>query len=563
MWRSFTTPMLCLARILFCLGIVLIDFAGLSVPSLNRATLTPALRHAMAQAIMPEDGNGGIRWPQGQALPTFASPQSLDVAEVNDTPGDLCLLLATLQGLVNRSRPQIYLLEGLPAEGTETWLHNLHIPYQIHSDPWEVVDKYIYAARGVIIYDSRIMNTVNVATTIAGLDDGLVVSPSLAQRLTAEPYNLPVLTDLRGKFANDTEANVWQVQHLWPRVSHRMLVGLLPTTPSKLVGHVTTYGYLRDYVVANRAMVFWYSLLNPIEVALFKQVLADVQPGTPYLGWYDKEYRGVRLTSSYGVYTLAADYFSNLTVFSGIKTRTYVQKSRPAPPLKNKIYLTMTMSEGDNLQYTQHTMRKLWEDPQRGHVPLNWSLNPILLDAAPSILSHYQRTATPDDDLISSPSGSGYYYPSCWSTNNLNRFLQRTNTYLARTGMHVIFILDSQYTLPRAVSQAYSQQLHASGILLNWWNTLSQAIVSAGNLPVSTQVTAIDRVQMLRSIRQSAANWNRKAPLFISALAISWNLTPTDMKYVADHLGSDYSVVRGDQYFELFRKANHMPAARY
>ncbi|GCE29127.1 hypothetical protein KDA_46110 [Dictyobacter alpinus] len=563
MGRTFTTPMLRLARVLLCFGFVLMEFTGVAVPSLDRATLSPSVRHALAQKLQLGDEGGGINWPRGQALPSFASPQLLDVAEVNDLPGDLCLMLATLQGLVNRSRPQIYLMEGLPAEGVATWLYNLSVPYRLHSDPWEVVDKYLYAARGVIVYDPKIMNSVNVATTMAGLDDGLVVSPALLTRLTADPYNLPVLADLRGKFSSNLEANIWQVQHLWPRASHRLLVGLLPTTPSKLVGRVTTYGYLRDYAVANRAMVFWYSLLNPVEVNLFKRVLSGVEPGTPYMGWYDKEFRGVRLTSSYGVYTLAADYFSNLTVFSGVKAPTFVQQSVPAPALKKKIYVTLTMSEGDNLQYTQHTMRKLWEDPQRGHVPLNWSLNPVLIDAAPSILNHYQLTATANDDLIASPSGSGYCYPSSWSPGNLNSFLQRSNTYLNRTGMHVIFILDNQSMLSNAIAQAYSKQLNASGILLNWWNELSRTSISSGNLPVSTQVTAVERVQMLRAIRQSAAHWNRSSPLFISALAISWNLTPTDMKYVADHLGSDYTVVRGDQYFELIRKARKLPASRY
>src|SRR4029453_5562279 len=44
------------------------------------------------------------------------------------------------------------------------------------------------------------------------------------------------------------------------------------------------YGYLRDYAVANKAMVFWLDSNVPEQKALFEKILSDVKPGTPYLG---------------------------------------------------------------------------------------------------------------------------------------------------------------------------------------------------------------------------------------------------------------------------------------
>ena len=47
--------------------------------------------------------------------------------------------------------------------------------------------------------------------------------------------------------------------------------------------------------------------------------MSDVEPGTPYLGWFSNDVEGefssVEIASRYGVYVLAADWFSNLTVF--------------------------------------------------------------------------------------------------------------------------------------------------------------------------------------------------------------------------------------------------------
>jgi hypothetical protein len=57
------------------------------------------------------------------------------------------------------------------------------------------------------------------------------------------------------------------------------------------------------------------------------------------------------------------------------------------PNLEDKIYLTLTFSEGDNLQYMQHRLRRLWDDPARGQIPLNWSVNPLAWEIAPTILT--------------------------------------------------------------------------------------------------------------------------------------------------------------------------------
>ena len=43
-------------------------------------------------------------------LPRFPRPRHLDVAEITALPGDEQLLLTTLQGIVNRTQPRIYLI---------------------------------------------------------------------------------------------------------------------------------------------------------------------------------------------------------------------------------------------------------------------------------------------------------------------------------------------------------------------------------------------------------------------------------------------------------------------
>src|SRR5690606_14543988 len=153
------------------------------------------------------------------------------------------------------------------------------------------------------------------------------------------------------------------------------------------------YAYLRDYAVANRALTFWLDPNVDEERELFVQIMSDVEPYTPYLGWFAQdvagEFGGTELASRHGVYVLAADWFENMTVHSGARAPiSKRQKPLPPPPVENKVYVTFTMSEGDNLQYNEHRLRVLWDDPGRGSVPINWSTSPLLVDAARNFLSY-------------------------------------------------------------------------------------------------------------------------------------------------------------------------------
>ncbi len=688
-YRQFMLASLC-SLLLFILSL---GFTGLNaLPS----------AHAVQRGL----GNGGIYWPPNQVLPTFAQAHALDVVDLRQASTDEALTFSTLQGIVNRQEPRIYLLQSNPDEGYFTWLNDMKLPYVVHTDPWEVLTKYRGAVRGLIIYDPNLLDSSNVAVTMAGLQDGLVVSPDLATKLEAAPYSLPVLADLRGKWSTPLDAYTWEYQNLWPQTTHRMLVGITSSTSvtippdnwknfqtvkqvtqpvtdnsnravynldlSSFLGGSAVYlrfqdaypndgwgpsvhqvtatadgqviaqftpctsgedqyitdhgnsscdtssdthrfadggsyfvyrfvppagtkqfvvsvdmwneflvsassvapavssdqqmaagGLLRDYAVANRAMVFWLRTANTQETALFTQILSSVQPGTPYLGWFDNENNGVILTSQHAVQVYAADFFDNLTVFSGVHAPIGRLRSAPILPLQNKIYVTFTVSDGDNIQYDEHRMRVLWDNASRGKVPINWTIAPILYDAAPFILNHYQQTATPDDLLIAAPDGNGYYYPSYWPQSNLPIFLRQSEAYLQKTGMNIIDAIDMTPSLQPAVAQAYASQMRLNGMFYyndNGGDSTSTTTVASG-LPISTEVIISNESGGLQEVQQVASTWDGKSPMFISVLLDAWDTTPADAAGIAQSLdtNTNYSIVRGDQFFRLFRKANNLP----
>ncbi|MGN9909348.1 hypothetical protein ACTMTJ_17530 [Phytohabitans sp. LJ34] len=476
-------------------------------------------------------------WPDGQALPRFASPAALDVLDLRDAPAADVLLATTAQGVVNRDLPQIWLVREAD-EGSHTWLDTLALPATPVAGVDDLVARHRRQIRGAVLADPAVPATVNVATTLAGLEDAVVAGPDAADRL-----GLPILADLRGRFDEDRQAYRWAVDRLWPRTTHRMLVGLSPDVP----------GFLRDYAVANRAFVIW---THARDRTLLKGLLADMPPNSPYVGWWPSgvsgESRGTELASRHAVYVVPADFAHNLTVFGGVRSALAAPPSPEVPPLEDRVYVTFTMTDGDNLQYCQHAMRRLWDTPERGRVPLNWTVSPLLRDAAPAILAYYQRTATPNDLLVAGPSGAGYAYPGVWPARHLPAFTRQTAEYSLDPGPPVVNVLNRARRIDRDMSRrrlaAYARDVAPLGILQHW--TFRHRVKTVSGLPVATG-RLVSTVEECRRVLARAAG---PGPRFVSIGVLAWSMTPSDAATLASELDDRYRVVRADHFFHLIRR---------
>lgn len=161
---------------------------------------------------------------------------------------DALRALSALQGLVNRTRPRLYLLgtkERLTPAAVdidEYWLRHLLAPggglagwrVETLDDPWAVFGRFLRFARGVVLWDDAVPSTANVATTLAGAR-GLVPvrgsGPSCAfwRRFQRRFPDCEVRVDLRGLFTGrgripgtrrsstgsaKCDAYLWAVEHL-------------------------------------------------------------------------------------------------------------------------------------------------------------------------------------------------------------------------------------------------------------------------------------------------------------------------------------------------------------
>lgn len=641
----------------------------------------PAFSQSASKAESP------LYWPDNQALPTFPAAYSLTASDLSALDGDQQGLLVSLQGIVNRTRPRLYFYWGSDPTNLE-WLKTINVPYTITSDPLSLIKRYRSEFKGAIIYDPNVPDTINLATTLAGIHGAVIASAELAAQ-----YNLPAIDDLRGRFTSNLDVYRYALTNVYPQATKRLITAIGPSNsqatpgvqwttllkvsqpvtdasnsatytadlsaflasgPSVYVRYQDAYSndgwgpsvsqvtvtadgnviasfqpgtsaeqpflfdadgsqiasggwrfadggnyfiykftppagtkslilsttmwneYLvsatstqpsfqvvnalfRDYIVATKAPVVWLDPNVPEEASLLAEILQSMQPDLPYLGWFPNgdEMTGVTLCAQNSAVVVAADFFYNASVFSGVRApvRSYQPPAR-APKLAKKIYVSFTMVEGDNIQYDQHRLRQLWDDPARGQVPLGWSVSVLLLDIARSMLSYFQRTQTPNDLLVAGPSGAGYTYPVMWPASTLPSFMQRSGRYMERTGMLSLFAYNRNNSTDVALSPQLVDLYKSSvpglqGIIYNYESSSAATMIEG--VPVATLMGVNDLQSGISSLNAIAQAWDGAAPLFVAAGLESWNITPSDAKTLAASLGSEFQILRPDAFFQLFR----------
>jgi hypothetical protein len=65
----------------------------------------------------------------------------------------------------------------------------------------------------------------------------------------------------------------------------------------------------------------------------------------------------------------------------------------------------------DSAAWLYQKLPEVWDDPNRGKIPLGWAFNPALAQRFPVGLAYTRATATPNDTFIAGDSGFGYLNP--------------------------------------------------------------------------------------------------------------------------------------------------------
>ncbi len=488
----------------------------------------------------------GVTWPASQYLPTFATPAAeIQCIDMDSLPTAEQTLFCSLEGIVNRTQPQLACVSAA-SEGEFTWMSIHGLPYETVSG-YSAVLEYETNVTGLVVNDPNEPDTLNLATTIAGVKNELICDPSLLSTLTNSPYNLAIQDDLRGMFTNKYQVYGYLYSNYWSQCTHRMIAGL----------ETNNYWYLRDYLVALKSAVVWLDPTVAANAATLASMVSNMAPvGAIYTGWWPNEGGDMQWIAQYGIPVMASDLFDNGTVYGGVTTPITIQPIPPAPPLQNKVYVSLTLSDGDNVQYMQHTMKQNWGSSARGTIPIGWTVQPLLADFDPGMLNYYTSTATTNDCLVAGPSGSGYTRINYWSAGNVANYTKASNHYLQRTGIRAITVW---LTLSGSTATNYAANCPTL-VGVNDYNDGSYTTNYNGSLPVVGFPTngnyAANASNLVTAITNAAASWNGASPMFIAVEGSAWDVTPASLQTVAGSLSSSkYIVVRPDHLFLLYQKA--------
>ncbi len=518
-------------------------------------TPPPALKEIFARAKPPAD--------------------TLLVADIRPLSTDWQMMLLCLQGLVNRERPRLYVLFNETDEHWLNWMRQRGWVKRVErvNDATTLVQRFRSAFRGLVVTDPTVPATRNVATMLAGTRGLLPVSPRLARQL-----RLPVVEDLRGRWKRNVDAYRWAFETLWNEMNHHMVACSYPD-------HLA----LRDYLVANKIFIFWVSgaidgarpYSDPdAEARLAEQILAKMPPNTCVLSypWAGKdvgmgEGPGVTLFAEFGKYLVGTINCSNLTVHSGIDLPELRQKpAPPAPPLRDdKVYITLIMSDGDNLPVlTIHNFPQLWRDPQRGSLPIGWTISPAARLLIPDVVDYYYTTSSPNDCWLTAVSGLGYTYPDHFGKRYrpeerervYTDFLHLTNEAMGPMDLHMAWIMG--ITDPRKIDQYLQEVPRVQALFPDYGKRVTRyedaSYLGARNVPVFHAVMGwrdpATREEQLAFWEQQVREMTpRQRPAFLHVFIWNWGADIPMLKELLDRLGDDYVPVRPDHLAELYRQA--------
>ncbi len=439
--------------------------------------LTTGVANLLWAVGVPASANGARMSPETDPFPVVAPSALLHVLPVPGTTNTSTrLTLLSIQGFANRVRADLYLDVDNETGNASSMLSFLGarygVAYDVVSLDW-VYAHYLPALKGLVVVDPSRPESVNIATMVASLEDAAIAGPDTAPALE-HAYGLPVLLDYAASnwtAADATSAYDRALAQLYPAMDPNLLA-ILP--PDRLA--------LRDYLIATRTFVFYETqgiLASPAELAATQRVLAATPRGVPILGWFDgstltEENAFVQLASRYGKPVFGTQTVPNLSVLTAYGRNEVRSQPAPppAPPLENQTYAVVAVSDGDNLDFIASRMRQLWAEPERGTMPLAWSLSPLLADVAPPYLDYYYGSATPDDRFVLGPSGAGYLYPDYLGPGDLAPYLEFTSRYANETGMDVAWLLNafvaSEIPYRSSTLSAYVDALHPRGLVLDY-----------------------------------------------------------------------------------------------
>ena len=450
--------------------------------------------------------------------------------------------------------------------------------------------------KGYVVWNDGLADTINIALMLAAKDNLLTVNRSMEG--WAQGLGLKRVEDLSGRWTDRVALYQWAFENLfdqctpgkiacvepgWQRpeftdyiVQNKLFVFSLNSSAKGLGSTLLlllAFGpaWLREILFALRLdgllrrFALWWMGRQDKEVALSNRIHRAVE-ASPYptiFGWHtkrDDELSFMLQLSANGLRLVPSHIAGNFSFHSRVDPLgTPPPNELEIPALDPQgVYLTFTLSDGDQLMMMNGAELGNWRHPARGSVPFNWECQPLLAELAPALLQRYQRTATPNDCLVAGPSGAGYVVPPLLP--NLPAYLKETTRVCREAGINVVtsYVADP----PKRV---LNQLAHHHGDLLGYlcgYAVISRAPQSLVNdIPIiANQSPLVSEISLhaedLLPTIEKRLSESATTPRFIGVHLFAYRTTIADIVDFVDKLVNPHlHVVRGDVFLTLAKEA--------
>jgi hypothetical protein len=421
---------------------------------------------------------------------------------------DEAMAAACLQGIINRDAPRLYLLA--PDNSRPRYWLDLFS----REDAWLAgreqtrvtgLDGLVELAgdrlKGAVIWDPQVPASVNVATTIAGVKDAVVLSPELANEYLPK-WKLPVLDDLRGRFtgaetgSKKNDAYRWALREYVEKglCSSHFLCLFEDSASTRATGAVS-YVITRDWAVKQRAFVFdlspWADEApkdDPgqklgTDLETYRMLLAETRKQadgkhmTELTGFFafwkysnipgfksahepvPTEWESVYVMSPFNCYqnTISSDCYNQSLHSQAPFTPLKQRRPELRTAVENKAYVCILMADYDSATPLYDFMPRHWEDAGRGKLPLAWGINPNLIETYPDVIAHFYATASENDHFVSDASAAGYFNPNRIEEQHLPLFVRHNKRFFEATDMSIAPMVLDWDQPTAAVKDAFAQ----------------------------------------------------------------------------------------------------------
>lgn len=353
------------------------------------------------------------------------------------------ITMQTLQGIVNRDAPQIFLAIDSGDTHDSNWLDTLSRNYDVEVEANQDYFWYLWAFQskldGYILFQNTNRESANVAVSLAGILNAVAIDKLSQDSLKAVDQELGL--------AQLVDVSEWTEQDLlnskyWADFADGMVMQESFSGPETAP---------RDFGVSKRMPFFWDDSRDDESLHFYQTVMDKLGSDAVVNGWGYADYddygpeQFVNQASGRGLSVIGTERANNLSVLAHFPAKKALSQSLAVElPVETAVHtIAFVMSDGEQLGATMGRMtnQSFGHFDQVNSYPVGWTVSPGLYDYAAPVASWMYENASVDDLFIAAASGAGLRYPSMWSKDSV--WTEGAANGMAKMGLTIATVADT------------------------------------------------------------------------------------------------------------------------